>query len=180
MKKRGAASTNSINEAVRDILHPPGSDKAEIEIGNKRFRVGDKVMQTRNIEGAANGDIGFVSKVYNHSDIDPETEIDDDDEYVLAVQFYDDEPAVKYTKDDTFNLEMAYAITIHKSQGSEFPKVIIPLFSSMSFFLRRNLFYTAVTRSREQVIILSDGNSLIKAMEMEDTSLRNTVLGSLV
>lgn len=180
MKKRGAASTNSINEAVRDILNPPGSDKAEIEIGNKRFRVGDKVMQTRNIEGAANGDIGFVSKVYNHSDIDSETEMDDDDEYVLAVQFYDDEPAVKYTKDDTFNLEMAYAITIHKSQGSEFPKVIIPLFSSMSFFLRRNLFYTAVTRSREQVIILSDGNSLIKAIEMEDTSLRNTVLGSLV
>ena len=115
-----------------------------------------------------------MSKVYNHSDIDPETEIDDDDEYVLAVQFYDDEPAVKYTKDDTFNLEMAYAITIHKSQGSEFPKVIIPL------FLRRNLFYTAVTRSREQVIILSDGNSLIKAIEMEDTSLRNTVLGALV
>ena len=121
-----------------------------------------------------------MSKVYNHSDIDSKTEMDDDDEYVLAVQFYDDEPAVKYTKDDTFNLEMAYAITIHKSQGSEFPKVIIPLFSSMSFFLRRNLFYTAVTRSREQVIILSDGNSLIKAIEMEDTSLRNTVLGALV
>lgn len=79
-------------------------------------------MQTRNIEGAANGDIGFVSKVYNHSDIDPETEIDDDDEYVLAVQFYDDEPAVKYTKDDTFNLEMAYAITIHKSQRQRISK----------------------------------------------------------
>ena len=118
MKKRGAASTNSINEAVRDILNPPGSDKAEIEIGNKRFRVGDKVMQTRNIEGAANGDIGFVSKVYSHSDMDSETEMDDDDEYVLAVQFYDDEPAVKYTKDDTFNLEMALRLRFIKAKAA--------------------------------------------------------------
>lgn len=182
MRYRGAASTNSINEALRDVMNPPSPDKAEIEIGNKRFRVGDKVMQTRNIDGAANGDIGFVSKVYSVADkkAEADMDVDDDEEYVLAVQFYEEEPAVKYTKDDAFNLEMAYAITIHKSQGSEFPKVIIPLFNSMYYMLRRNLFYTAVTRAREQVILVSDENALIKAIETEDTSCRNTVLGKLV
>lgn len=63
MRKRGAASTVSINEALRDIMNPPAPSKAEIEIGGKRFRVGDKVMQTKNIEGAANGDIGFITKI---------------------------------------------------------------------------------------------------------------------
>lgn len=186
MRKRGAASTVSINEALRDIMNPPAPSKAEIEIGGKRFRVGDKVMQTKNIEGAANGDIGFITKIKAPSEkvVDSDAVEDSDeaeeDESVLSVQFYPDEPEVRYSKEDAFFLDPATAITIHKSQGSEFKKVIIPLFRSMSFFLKRNLLYTAVTRAREQVILVSDESSIAKAIGTEDTSRRNTALSKVV
>ena len=186
MRKRGAASTVSINEALRDIMNPPDPSKAEIEIGGKRFRVGDKVMQTKNIEGAANGDIGFITKIKDPSEkvVDEDAVEDSDetkeDESVLSVQFYPDEPEVRYSKENAFFLDPATAITIHKSQGSEFKRVVIPLFRSMSFFLKRNLLYTAVTRAREQVILVSDESSIVKAIGTEDTSRRNTALSKVI
>lgn len=182
MRKRGAASTVSINEALRDIMNPPDPSKPEIEIGTKKFRVGDKVMQTKNIDGAANGDIGFITKIRTAKNAEPVDGDGDEeeDESVLSVRFYADEPEIKYTKEDAFYLDPATAITIHKSQGSEFKKVIIPLFKSMNFFLKRNLLYTAVTRAKEQVILVSDEKSITKAIGTEDTSLRNTALAKLV
>ena len=99
---------------------------------------------------------------------------------MLSVQFYPDEPEVRYSKENAFFLDPATAITIHKSQGSEFKKVVIPLFRSMSFFLKRNLLYTAVTRAREQVILVSDESSIVKAIGTEDTSRRNTALSKVI
>ena len=181
MRKRGATSTASINEALRDIMNPPDPCKDEIEIGGKLFRVGDKVMQTKNIDGAANGDIGFITKIAKHPEVNVDGEDDaSEEEAVLSVQFYPDEPEVKYTRDGAVFLVPATAITIHKSQGSEFKKVIIPLFKSMSFFLKRNLLYTSVTRAREQVILVSDEKSIVKAIGTEDTSRRNTALARIV
>ena len=172
MKKRGAASTGSLNAMLHDIANPPAPAKAEAYVAGVLFREGDKVMQTRNIDGASNGDIGYIVHI--------DANEDDKENFSLVVQFDTSPKPLEFGYDDALDLVHALAITIHKSQGSEFDAVIIPMFSSMSFFLRRNLLYTAVTRAKKQVIIVSDGPGIQSAIQKEDTSKRNTLLSNFV
>ena len=176
MRRRGETCTRNLNDMLHDIVNPPSSDKQETTIAGYRFRVGDKVMQTRNIGKASNGDIGYVTYAAGEG---LATKEDAASQVVLKVKFDSQDEPVEYDYDSALELEPANAITIHKSQGGEFDRVIIPVFRSMSFFLRRNLFYTAITRAKKQVIIVSDELSIAGAIRKEDTSKRNTTLARL-
>lgn len=155
--KKGVLGVNRINEMLQQALNPPDRSKAEAIFGESVYRVGDKVMQLKNnykIEwsikkngmtveegaGVFNGDMGRVSDIRRESQ-------------TLEVLF-DDGRSVLYDFSQTEELALAYCVSIHKSQGSEFSTALIPLVSGPPMFLTRNLLYTAVTRAREQVIII--------------------------
>lgn len=154
--KRGLIGTKEINERIRARINPPAQNKLELAFGEKVYRVGDKVMQTMNdysMEWKANTPTGTVSGmgVYN-GDMGMIADIDTSDKTVSVL--FDGERMAVYNTDALQHIEHAYAITIHKSQGSEFGTVIMPLCYPKSDFLTRNLLYTAVTRAKKRLIIV--------------------------
>ena len=156
--RKGPLGVVRLNEVLQSVLNPPAKNKREVRRQVVTFREGDKVMQTRNnyqIEweirgnyglkvesgtGVFNGDAGRIQR------IDPDAEI-------VEVCF-DEEKIVSYPFSELDDLEPAYAVTVHKSQGSEYPVIILPLLSGPAGLFTRNLLYTAVTRARECVVIL--------------------------
>ena len=158
---RGAAGSLALNEALQNALNPhaPG-----IVRGPVTFRVGDKVMQLRNDydRDVFNGDVGIVASV------DPE-------ENVLTVRF-DDARDVPYDAAALDELTLAYACSIHKSQGSEYPAVVIPMLTSHFVMLSRNLLYTAVTRGKRLVVLVADPRALQLALGEDRRGERKTRL----
>lgn len=155
--KKGDVGVNSLNQKLQQALNPKSPDKAEKKVGEFIYRVGDKVMQIKNNyrakwkiiennikieegEGVFNGDIGYI--------------IDIDEEESEVKVLFDDNKEVVYSFSQLDELRLAYATTIHKSQGSEFPVVIIPATWGPPMLLTRNLLYTAITRARELVVIV--------------------------
>ena len=154
--KKGPLGIINLNERLQEILNSPSKNKKEIKQKNLIFREGDKVMQTKNNynlkwtsitgigesegEGVFNGDVGFIRNI--------------DEEEKLITVIFDDERKVIYDSDSIEELELAYAITIHKSQGSEFKVVIIPAFTGAPFLMNRNLLYTGITRAKELVVVV--------------------------
>ncbi|MES2466559.1 MAG: ATP-dependent RecD-like DNA helicase [Verrucomicrobiota bacterium] len=146
---RGLLGTGNINQLLQEALNPPGDwTKPECERYGLTFRQGDKVIQTRNNydKDVFNGDIGRITGIQA-------------DPLEVLVEFEDGRQAV-YESGDVDELRPAYAITIHKSQGSEFPAVIIPVSTQHFVMLQRNLLYTGVTRGRRLVILVGDPKSL--------------------
>jgi exodeoxyribonuclease V alpha subunit len=153
--KKGDCGVWMLNQMLQAQFNPPAPGKHERTRGDTTFREGDKVMQTRNNyqlkwkkegvfdweegEGVFNGDIGFITE------IDPQ-------EHTVCVQF-DDERVATYEGGDIDDLELAYCISVHKSQGSEFEAVVLPLLAGPQMLLTRNLLYTAVTRAKRLVVI---------------------------
>lgn len=153
--RKGTVGVNNLNKNLQEILNPYGT---ELKVGDKTFRINDKVMQIKNNynleykiesefykeegEGVFNGDIGYII------DIDKE-------ERTLEVLF-DDVKKVKYTYQDLDELTLSYASTIHKSQGSEFKVVVIPITFAPYILLTRNLIYTAITRAKELVVLVGE------------------------
>ena len=156
-----------LNEAGKDFFFIEANKNNFDKINDKKFRISDKVMQIRNnydlvvenslsdAEGVYNGDIGFIIDI-------------DNEEYSLEVEFYDGS-IVKYKKEDIKDLDLSYAITIHKSQGSEFEAVIIPMMQVSPMLLTRNLFYTGVTRAKKIVVLVGE-KRIIKQMVDNNTS----------
>ena len=158
--RKGLLGVERLNTILQQYLNPPDAKKAEHEHGQTIFRVGDKVMQIKNnyqaewevrsrynipIEkglGVFNGDMGLVREINTFSEI-------------LTVE-YEEGRMVEYPFKELDQLELAYAITIHKSQGSEYPAVIIPLLTGPRMLMNRNLLYTAVTRARKCVTLVGD------------------------
>ena len=149
----GAVGTNALNQSLQQVLNPPDKNKPEFELNGRKFRVGDKVMQIKNNYdilfkrdngeegmGVYNGDIGFIRAINRAS-------------REITVLFDDGREAV-YTEGDCEALEHAYCISVHKSQGSEFEAVVLPLVSGPPMLMNRNLLYTAVTRARRIVVIV--------------------------
>ena len=174
MKTRGDTSTGSLNAMLHDIVNPPSDEKAEFAVGNITFRVGDKVMHTRRNTGdASNGDIGTIVSITLPVDNDRDT-------FSLVVEYAPDW-RVAYSYTDALDyLELATAITIHKSQGSEFPVVVIPIFRSMSFFLQRSILYTGVTRAQLQVVLVGQMEAIMAAISKVDSNYRYTILSALI
>lgn len=161
---RQALGTMSMNALLQETLNPPSEMKFEVERFNQTFRVGDKVIQTRNNydKEVFNGDIGHISSI----ETDPVT---------VLVRF-DANRLVRYETGELDELQLAYAITIHKSQGSEFPCVIIPLAMAHFIMLQRNLVYTGVTRGKKLVIIVGESKALNLAVQQTGARHRWTGL----
>lgn len=146
---RGLIGAQNLNRELQALLNPQGS---AIERGGALFRVGDKVMQVANDyeKNVFNGDIGFILAI-------------DREERLLKVQF--DQRIVVYDFSELDQLELAYAVTVHKAQGSEYPAVIVPLHFSHSIMLHRNLIYTAVTRGKRLVCLVGQWGALRMAVQ---------------
>jgi exodeoxyribonuclease V alpha subunit len=163
---RGAAGTEGLNQALQAALNPNGEP---ITLGGKTLRAGDKVMQLRNDydRDVFNGDVGMVARVQ------PAT---DDDDPFLEVDF--DGKRVRYDGDAASDLELAYAISVHKSQGSEYPAVVIALLPAHFVLLKRNLLYTAVTRGKKLVVLVGAERAIRRAVGEADASQRWTGLSA--
>ena len=160
---RGPVGALALNEALQAALNPSGSALVR---GSRTFRVGDKVMQLRNDydKGVFNGDVGFVSS------IDPE------EEHRWMARF--DEREVPFDAGDIDDLTLAYACSVHKSQGSEYPAVVIPLLTTHYVMLSRNLLYTAVTRGKRLVVLVADPRAVSLALSQERRDERRTGLAA--
>lgn len=173
--KKGPVGMFQLNNILQAILNPPSRYKEEKETKDKIFRVGDKVMQMKNNynlkwkttdgegEGIFNGDFGFVEAI-------------DHEEKEMIVRF-DEEKLVTYDFAQLDELELAYCITIHKSQGSEFPIVVMPVCWGPPMLLTRNLLYTAVTRAKELVVMVGIEPSLKNMVDNHRIVQRNSGLG---
>lgn len=161
---RGPAGVAQLNRLLQDALNPPGAGKAEKSLGATTFRLGDRVLQLRNNYDLEvyNGDIGVVAA------IDPV-------EQLLSVRF-DDDRQVAYDFGLLDELTLAYTLSIHKSQGGEYPVVVVPLLLQHYTLMQRNLLYTAVTRARSLVVLVGDRNAVAVAVRNNNVARRYTGL----
>lgn len=178
--KKGILGSENLNLKLQEVFNPPMQGKAELAFGSRIFRVGDKVMQIKNdyrIEyncpkdptqtggkGIFNGEIGIVKSV--------------DMEMRSVTVLFDDERWVEYAYVQLDELELAYAITIHKSQGSEFPVVILPMTWFPPILATRSLVYTAVTRGKKEVYIVGNPAYLNAMVDNNQSRSRNSGLKS--
>ena len=162
--RRGSLGVERLNEVLQSVLNPPAKGKREHVRQETVFREGDKVMQTRNnyqIEWEVRGNFGMPidrgTGIFN-GDFGRIEEIDPKSEIMTVI--FDDSRTVEYPFSELEDLELAYAITVHKSQGSEYPAVIMPLLAGPSGLFNRNLLYTAVTRARSCVVLLGSRDAV--------------------
>ena len=157
--RKGIVGVANLNIELQSVLNPPSGSKNELRLSGHLFREGDRVMQVRNNylirwkrfdggneiwgDGVFNGDMGFITEI--------------DKEGQLLKVYFDDDRIVEYDFTTLDELEPAYAVTIHKSQGSEFPVVVIPMYPGPPVLMTRNLLYTAVTRAKERVVLVGNG-----------------------
>lgn len=162
---KNPCGVQNLNKLLQHYLNPPAPDKAEASIPGNVLRVGDKVMQIRNNyeKEVFNGDIGRVRKI----------------EGKTVIVAYPERPEgdyVTYAQGETEELQLAYAMSVHKSQGSEYPCVILLMVPSHYIMLQRNLLYTAVTRAKQQVMVVGSKNAVRTAVENDKTRKRYSLL----
>jgi exodeoxyribonuclease V alpha subunit len=157
---RGLTGAQHLNQVLQDALNPKGR---ELIFGEHRYRVGDRVMQTRNDyeKQVFNGDMGTIAAWQPESGR-------------LEIQF--DERRVTYERKDLENVSLGYAITVHKAQGSEYPAVIVPVTTQHAIMLQRNLLYTALTRARRLAVLLGTEQAIAMAVRNAKPDVRFTGL----
>ena len=178
--RKGALGVETLNGILQQYLNPPSAEKLEIAHGDNIFRLGDKVMQIKNNyqleweivskygiavdsgQGVFNGDVGIIKEINETAK--------------TVVVEYDDMRRVTYPLNGLDEIELAYAITIHKSQGSEYPAVIMPLLSGPRMLFNRNLLYTGVTRAKSCVTILGSRDTVEQMIANENEQKRYTGL----
>lgn len=168
-RKRGLVSVNAINEAIQKLVNPHSARVAEVKYGQRIYRVGDRIMQTKNRTDVSNGDVGRIDRI----------SVDEDDECRINVTLLDGRE-IQYSKDQLEDVDLAYAMSIHKSQGGEYPTVIIPILKEHYIMLRRNLLYTAITRAKGKVILIGHRQAIYTAIHHCDVDQRNTVLADRI
>jgi exodeoxyribonuclease V alpha subunit len=167
-KYKGALGVNALNEALRQALNPPGA--AEWRGESQRFRVGDRLMVIKNDykKNVYNGDVGKLLHIQT-------------DRLVVRVYGIDEDRLVAFTDAEAEEtLRLAYAVTVHRSQGNEFDTIILPVVLEQGRMLQRNLLYTAVTRAKRQVWLLGQRAAIQRAIDNNKVIHRNTVLGRAV
>lgn len=178
-QRKGALGVERLNQLLQERLNPKDSKKPEKEINGTLYRLGDKVMQVKNDynliweikgrygipiekgEGVFNGDIGIITEINNFAE-------------TLTVRF--DDRHVEYEFKQCDSLDLAYAITIHKSQGSEYPAVIIPMYQGPQMLMNRNLLYTAVTRAKKCVCLVGNPQIFEQMINNESEARRYSSL----
>jgi exodeoxyribonuclease V alpha subunit len=166
---RSNVRINRLNEALQEMINPPKEQRRSIKFNDIFFRTGDKVIQLVNQpeKGVYNGDIGEVVSILRAEETEEKLE-------QLVVNF--DGKEVYYVRSDLLQLMHAYCISIHKSQGSEFGIVIMPVLPGYRRMLKKNLLYTAITRSKHSLIICGNEHAFIQGVQTEDQNVRNTTL----
>ncbi len=180
--KAGMCGTINLNRELQEKLNPSSLSKNEITIGTTILRRGDKVMQTVNnydIEwtrengpltetglGVFNGDIGYIHHI--------------DQDALEVVIWFEDGRVARYTRVELQDISLAYAITVHKSQGCEFDIVVMPILAGSSMILTRNLFYTAVTRAKKAVVLVGEKKNMRRMISSTYTTKRNTMLTTML
>ena len=176
-RSRGEASSDHLNEMIREEINPPSLDKPEIMFGGSMFRVNDRVMQTKNNnsiqlrdadgnelpQGVFNGEVGTIHDIILNK---------------VVVNF--DGRYAEYHPDGLSELKLSYATTIHKSQGTEYDTVIIPLLMAHRIMLSRNLIYTAVTRAKRRVLLIGQKKALYTAIHTSRMGKRKTLLAERI
>ena len=173
--KKSGAGVHQLNTLLQAALNPPAAWKKEVLYGDRTFRAGDKVMHVHNNyqlawksddgtegEGVFNGDVGFISAV-------------DSEDRVVTVR-YDEERTVEYDYQQLEELELAYCLSVHKSQGSEFPCVVMPVLGGPPRLLTRNLFYTALTRAKKLVVLVGREECVAAMVQNDHIAARFTTL----
>ena len=167
-RTEGAASSDHLNAAIREIVNPFQSTEDEVRIGPKTFRVGDRIMQTKNTDKVSNGDLGFIRYID-----------DTPDGKRIGLEFGENR-SLEYSTEDLVNLDLAYATTIHKAMGSEYDIVLMPILKAHYIMLYRNLLYTGITRARKKVVLAGEKSVLFMAIHKNEISRRNTLLGERI
>ncbi len=166
---RGTLGTINLNRVIQETANPFNPGKQQIKVGQRIFRTGDRVIHRKNNYdlGVFNGDIGVILDM-------------DNTELTCSVQFFPDNRVVHYKQADILELDLAYAITIHKSQGSEFEVVILPVLTQHFKMLFRNLVYTGLTRAKKMAVFVGTRRALGMAVQNQDISQRQTALQELL
>lgn len=181
--KAGIAGTTNLNVLIQEKLNPKTPDKKQIELSKRIFRVGDRVMQISNNydrewekyapngyptygSGVFNGDMGYIDEIY--------TEINE-----VFVTF-DDGRRACYSYAELDEIVLSYAITIHKSQGSEFPVVIIPVMGGSPLLMNKNLLYTAGTRAKKVVVLIGKQSNIFYMVNNKSSAVRHTMLKNIL
>jgi exodeoxyribonuclease V alpha subunit len=166
---RGSLGTSNLNAILQQASNPPAANKPQLKIGERIFRSGDRVIHRRNNYdlGVFNGDIGKIQSI-------------DLDALTCVVSFFPDQRTVLYQREDIVELDLAYAITIHKSQGSEFEVVVLPVLTQHFKMLFRNLLYTGLTRARKLAVLVGTRKAMAMAVKNQDTANRQTALKELL
>ena len=168
-KVRSAAGVLELNRSLQDDVNPPVSGKRELHLGGEIFREGDRILQNKNTEVASNGDLGTLVQISEDEDNNP----------IVQIVFTDGR-RVKYEAEQVEMMEHANAITIHKSQGSECQVVIIPWLKAFYPMLKRNIFYTGITRAKLRVYIVGEWKAVCQAIHTDDIGTRKTMLAAKI
>lgn len=156
---------DEMNQTLQAVVNPNDSFKVTVTLNGKRFRTGDRVMQWKNTEDSSNGDIGYIKNIYEN------------DEGITVIIEWENGITSVLTQTDMESITQAYALSIHKSQGSEYESVIIPVLSEqLGAIHKRNLLYTGITRAKKHVILVGDTDAISKTIMQSDTNKRNTNL----
>lgn len=167
-RQKTETGANALNQRLQGKVNPPSDGKMDAVHGQRRFRTGDKVMQIKNCEDINNGDVGYITSITGTQT-----------ESVIRIDFGDGR-LVDYENADLDMLDLGYACTVHKSQGSEYKSVIINLQCAHSVMLVRPLIYTAITRAKEKVLIVGERRALCTAIRRIDTEQRGTKLAQRI
>jgi exodeoxyribonuclease V alpha subunit len=156
---RGSTGVSMLNAKLQEKLNPPSARKIDRRLGGTLFRVGDRIMQTRNNydKDVYNGDMGYVTAI----DLENQT---------LAVSI--DDRSIDYDWSEADELVLAYAVSVHKAQGSEYPVIVLPLLTQHYMLLQRNLLYTAITRAKKLVVLVGSRRALAMAVKNNKPSER--------
>lgn len=172
MRGKGAG-VEDLNPLLQAVLNPPHANKPEVSLQYRLLRVGDRVMQIRNDydKMVFNGEVGKIAAITSGTD---------NTNVKIFVQYPDLPSPVEYAREEWDDIQLAYACTIHKSQGSEYPAVVMVLHHSQWVMLQRNLFYTGLTRAKNHCIIVGTNSAIQRAVENSTEKKRNTTLKQLM
>ena len=162
----GYLCKNRVNAAIQAIVNPKTDDKLCVEMGKQLFMVGDRIIQRKNTEQVINGDLGTIQSI---------AQLESD----VAVEIYFDSKGetLVYNNEDMKNIELAYAITVHSSQGCEFPCCIIPVSMTYGVMLTKPLYYTGITRAKKKFVMIGDEEALKYALQNSRKQTRKSLLG---
>lgn len=168
-RKKTDTGVQALNARLRERVNPAAPGKAEFAIGKRLFRQGDKVMQTKNQDEVSNGDIGYITKIERC-----------EGSFLIEVDFGDGRIVPYEDLESLSKLDLAYASTIHKSQGAEYASVLLNIQRFHGYMLKRSILYTGITRARLRLQLVGEWDAVVRAVRTLDTEQRKTLLAARI